>query len=605
MASLGNNSEGDTFFSDHLSHFSGARTNPYAIQVAAQICKDFKLSVAGQRRLNKALNDLPVIEAFDPKLSFGWSIDHIIRSPRVHQFGYEHLTIVITLAECVHETYAAEVFHCLASRVLPPGQNTPHIYQWLDLLHFCNGILANDDFAVVVESFILLDPHSVVPGGKYSSDRCLVPPDSVADALLALFDLTSGKRETLTLRGGAIIGWIAALAEHFCGLPVTIESKGHEHLHGPKEGAKLNLIYTEKPELILEQNGMQPLVKEVSTISLAPFSRQIHFLPYGGRISWQTLLQQVFGQSYHDLEHIHAKAMYIAIGTAFRAIEGAKDASSISVKAGPHTRLTNPPLDVDVEQLTTRTTAYLSSLQKGQARIERQFRLSPQEAAKTHMDQLHYLASKCQCVVCRSASDGSATSNGTISSSVNNETAHTGYCLPSIVETVVMIALMLSRVVLDHPINPSREGVQLLYKLRTDRFTKTNEHNTLSSSPNTVASLYDDVPNATTGYVLRMAVKFFAGGHLPPLGDHLLPEELLAIAHEGICAFASELVSGKNVKRDMKGMISIVNGGFGISRKTYRLATWSPRKPGGRETWQWEEIDIEHLKGNGGKLWMK
>lgn len=594
----------DTFFSDHLSQFSGARTNPYAIQVAAAVCKDFKLSVGGQRRLNKALNDLPCIDALDPRLSFAWSMEHVIRSPRVHQFGYEHLTIVITLAECFHEAYAAEVFHQLAKRSLPAGQSTPHIYQWLDLLHFCNGILATDEFSSIVENFVLLDPYSVTPGGKYSSDRCLVPAASFADALIAVSQLTCGKRESLTLRGGGAIGWVAALAEQFFGLTVTIESKQHDHLHGPARDAQLNLIYTEKPELVIEDGTMETLTKELSTISLSPYSRQIHFLPFGGRVYWSTLLQQVFGQSFHDLE-IHSKSMYAAIGSAFRAIEGAKDSSSINPKQGPHAILSSPPEEPSAQSLVDRLTAYVSSLQRGGAKMEKQLRLTQQEAAKVHFEEIHYLASKCRCVHCHKAADDPSAANQTAPTSNGN--GNIGYCLPGIVETIVMIGLMLSRIVVDRQINPSREGIQLLYKLRTDRFTKTSDHNVIVPKPNTVSALYDDVLHAPTSYIIRMACKFFAGGHMPPLGDHLLPSESVALAHEGICAFASELVGGRGVRRDMKGMVRVVNGGFSIGQKTYRIGAWSPKRPSGREGWQWEDVDLSHLSGNGSgaKLWVK
>lgn len=599
---------GKDFLSDHLAHFSGARTNPYAIQVAAQICKDFKLSVAGGRRLNHALNDLPCVDAVDPKLSFAWSLEHIIRSPRVHRFGYEHLTIVITLAECFHETYAAEVLDHLAKQTLPPEQNTPHIYQWVDLLHFCNGILATDDFSLMVERFILLDPYSVTLGSKYSVDRCLVPPDSFARAMLALSELTCGKRESLTLRGGGVLGWIAALAEAFYGLTVTIESKSGDHLHGPKGGAMLNLIYSDKPELILEHGEMHQLTKEITTVSLSPFSQQIHFLPFGGRIAWRVLLQEVFGASYQKLEHDHSKTMYSIIGTAFRAIEGAKDNASISVKHGPHAALANPPTEPDSQNITNTLVAYLSSLQRGAAKIERQFKLTPQEAAKTHLDQIFYLAKECNCPVCHNVVGDNPQPDSSGKDFSAPDALSSGYCLPAIVSTIVSLGLLLSRIVQDRPIAPSREGVQLLYKTRADRFSKTSDHNTdrTTTSPNQIAALYDNIPIAPTSPICRMTVKLFAGGHLPPLGSDLLPDECVAIAHEGVCAYAAELCSGKNAKRDMRGMIKVVNGAFGIRQKTYRLVAWAQEKPGGHESWQWEEIELDHLKGlQGGRLWMK
>ncbi|KAK5085197.1 hypothetical protein LTR05_004477 [Lithohypha guttulata] len=553
------------FYYDNLSAFAGARTNPYAIQVATQICKDFKLSVNGQRRLNKALNDLPCVDAADPKLSFAWSMDHVIRNPRVHQYGYEHLTIIITLAECFHETYAAEVFYHMSKQALPRDRNTPHIYQWLDLLHFCNGILANDDFGLVVENFILLDPYSVVPGSKFSADRCLVPPESMAAALLALSELTCGKRESLTLRGGGAVGWMAALSELFFGLAVRIVSKDGNHLYGLESGAGLHLIYTEKPELILDH---------------------------------------IFGHDFHVLEHEHSKVMYTAIGSAFRAIEDAKDNSSISVKQGPHASLANHAPYVSAGLLIEMLTSRLYGLQRGAARMERQLKLTPQEAAKLHLEQLRVLADQCRCTSCHEETAGQCGRITTRSKDVNN--IEPGYCLPSIVTTIITIGLLLSRIVLEQPINPSREGVQLLYKLRSTRSPTSLSHDTTSSSPNNITAYYDNILTAPTGLICRMAVKLFAGGHLPPLGSDLLPAECVAIAHEGICAYAAELCNGRGLRKDYHGMVMVVNGGLAIRQKSYRLAVWSAAKPGGREGWQWEDIKLSHLDESGsGRLWMK
>ncbi|KAK5103922.1 hypothetical protein LTS08_003345 [Lithohypha guttulata] len=531
-------------------------------------------------------------------------MDHVIRNPRVHQYGYEHLTIIITLAECFHETYAAEVFYHMFKQALPRDQNTPHIYQWLDLLHFCNGILANDDFGLVVENFILLDPYSVASGSKFSADRCLVPPESMAAALLALSELTCGKRESLTLRGGGAVGWIAALSELFFGLAVRLASKDGNHLYGLESGARLHLIYTEKPELILDHSTMPQLAKEVTTANLSSLSRQINFIPFGGRVTWRTLLPQVFGHDFHVLEHEHSKVMYTAIGSAFRAIEDAKDNSSISVKQGPHASLASHAPYVSAVLLIETLTSRLYGLQRGAARMERQLKLTPQEAAKLHLEQLRLLADQCPCISYHEETAGQCGRILTRPKDVND--IEPGYCLPSIVTTIITIVLLLSRIVLEQPINPSKEGVQLLYKLRSTRFSTSLSHDTTSSSPNNIAAYYDNIFTAPTGLICRMAVKLFAGGHLPPLGSDLLPTECVAIAHEGICAYAAELCNGKGSRKDYHGMVMVVNGGLAIRQKSYCLAVWSAAKPGGREGWQWEDIKLSHLyETGGGRLWMK
>lgn len=239
--------------------------------------------------------------------------------------------------------------------------------------------------------------------------------------------------------------------------------------------------------------------------------------------------------------------------------------------------------------------------------MERELRSSPQDAAKTHIEQIYLLAAACNCGICSSISPTKHTGlNG--SSASSHTDPPTGYCLPAVVETIISIGLLLSRIILAHPLNPSREGVQLLYKTRADKLYRTQEHGscTLTPSPNAIAALYDNLLIAPTSQILRMTVKFFAGGHLPILGSDLLPSETVAVAHEGMCAYAAELAGGRGVRKDMKGMVRVVNGGFGIRQKMYKVAVWTSKRPGGREGWQWEEVVVEHLSGEaGGKLWFK
>ncbi|KAK6365834.1 hypothetical protein LTR64_008670 [Lithohypha guttulata] len=426
----------------------------------------------------------------------------------------------------------------------------------------------------------------------------------MAAALLALSELTCGKRESLTLRGGGAVGWIAALSELFFGLAVRLASKDGNHLYGLESGARLHLIYTEKPELILDHSTMPQLAKEVTTANLSSLSRQINFIPFGGRVTWRTLLPQVFGHDFHVLEHEHSKVMYTAIGSAFRAIEDAKDNSSISVKQGPHASLASHAPYVSAVLLIETLTSRLYGLQRGAARMERQLKLTPQEAAKLHLEQLRLLADQCPCISYHEETAGQCGRILTRPKDVND--IEPGYCLPSIVTTIITIVLLLSRIVLEQPINPSKEGVQLLYKLRSTRFSTSLSHDTTSSSPNNIAAYYDNIFTAPTGLICRMAVKLFAGGHLPPLGSDLLPTESVAIAHEGICAYAAELCNGKGSRKDYHGMVMVVNGGLAIRQKSYCLAVWSAAKPGGREGWQWEDIKLSHLyETGGGRLWMK
>lgn len=135
-----------------LSQCSGAEIDIYCQWVVMVVSLHLKQSIEGQRRINTALNNLPVYRLPDEKVQLGWTVEHALRNQGVHEGGYEHLAIEVLLTEAFHDQrYAARVLHELAVAYAGPEDIVPHFGQLLSQVHSSNGLFINTQFARLVE----------------------------------------------------------------------------------------------------------------------------------------------------------------------------------------------------------------------------------------------------------------------------------------------------------------------------------------------------------------------------------------------------------------------------------------------------------------------
>lgn len=188
-----------------LAQFCGARTEPFTGHVSWVLCRDFKVSIKGQRNMNNGLNNLAMHRTLDERLTFGWAEDNLIRTRLVHENAYEHLAIMIALSEAFHESYAARVMFEMAQMVAGHRDTTPHFRQWKNVIHSLNGAFSTTDFGILVEDYIRLDPYNVVTGINASTSQIPIPAKTVGEALIALDMVTVGKEKQLTITGSVLL----------------------------------------------------------------------------------------------------------------------------------------------------------------------------------------------------------------------------------------------------------------------------------------------------------------------------------------------------------------------------------------------------------------
>lgn len=176
-----------------LSRLSAANIDPFTLAVGHVLSAGFKLSIIGQKRLHEALS----------KLVSCSSIGNMIWS-----------------------AIAAMILSELAELHGAPEDLRPSLQQWLHLIRSCSGVLAGTNFSCVAERFMSLAGSRItVPRSRSLSGlRVAGNLKDIAKALKAMSLVSIGSLTSITIQGGLIYGWIAALGHGFLGLEVRIQS---------------------------------------------------------------------------------------------------------------------------------------------------------------------------------------------------------------------------------------------------------------------------------------------------------------------------------------------------------------------------------------------
>lgn len=567
-----------------LLRFSGARVDPYTRFVSSIIFRDINLSVRGQRNINNAFANLPVYDSIAPdqRLAFGWGTKNVIRDRAIHEsLSYDHLAILTALGENFHEVYGAKVLQALTSAIAGPEDTTPHFSQWRAALHACNGLLATTDFGILVEEYVRLDPYRVMIVKNFES---IFPPTSISEALQALMRVSAKHEKQVTFIGSAVIAWFGTIAEWLCELSVTVHDSAGTLLHSTHKGseAQVVLVFVEAPGIKFSFEPWKENGVDIAKLNITEqmYPSNVHTTPFSGRVAWQSLLPRIFGESFHYLDHDEAKAFGGMIGGAAKMFQGLalgegheKHTELVSIQNQSNTASYGAGL---VETLTN----WLPELRRFQGRMERALKLNHEEASRAYVEYLGKIRKTCHCGICTSKEEVDKEKEGL-------PPPH-GYCLAVIVETIISLGLVLSRMTVSPGIFPSRAGIQSFYagqvqKRLEARGLHWTEHFRL---------VYGNEWNAPDARRLQNAAQIFAGSR--PEKD--LPENLVALSHEGICAYFVALEKRKKVElQDQVKLIRVVSGGIAVREKVFDRACLGVVQDAAFED-PWEEAHYEHLE---------
>lgn len=566
-----------------LSQLSGANIDPFTLHFSRITFKDFKLSVQAQRNFNTALNNLPAFKTPDEDVQLGWGPSHVLHNPRVHVFGYDHLMLSSAMVECFSEEYAAAVISTLAKRHETDAVVSPLTSRFRSTVHVCNGILATTNFALVVDDRTRLNPYGQGYNHPSSNISGLIPPRDFARALEVLEQVSNGQREEATLMGGDIMGWFSTVAEWLLGLSVSIFDKDGKKLYDSHGGhvSQIKIVFVPKTSNSDTTAKLETLFADSLSLkeSETPLqSQSFGNLPFTGRVDWQSLLPKTFGQSYYRLDHQEAKTLGNALGAAARALEGLAT-------------ITHPNVNPDMISIQNRSNPaswgmgliqtisnWFPELRRLQGRMERAQKLEYSEAEALSIESAKQLEKLCGCGLC---------------STQNNPPFHgpqTGFCLTIMMETILALALSLSRITVIPQLYPSRAGVLAIYHSQCAKRIECKALTHISSERYKI--LYGNEWNASYSRRLQNCVAMFSGTW--PTTD--LPDNMVALSHQGICAYVLKLQQGDAAKPGSgEDVIRVVTGGICWKNKVYGRACLGSPLPHSTPAYEWEEINCTHM----------
>ena len=571
------------------AQFQAIGLSPYTINFSRIAHTRYKASTNGERTFFYCLTDPPVSHSNDPSLQFGWEDESIWRNIGLHQFEYGHLLLGAAISESLPESYAGAVLDYLAQEYETSERVKPSRAQWIHFATATKGLLTPSEFALIMDDRMRLDPYRVTSGHSTSCTNSLIPPETFAKAFDALGKLSLAGTGELTLAGGNFLGWFAAMAELFLDLNVEISSRDGQVLYTAKRDSKafLKLVFTDNVESI--KTSVQDLTESIAALTVVCEPDQEENMitrgPLAGRVGWDSFFPQNFENAFHLLAHQESKIFVQSIGGAARLFELlASDPNTPSSMISEWNRHNQAALGSGLIQTICN---WFPELRHLQGRLDRIQRLKTQEEISEKCNiGAQGLIRMCGCTICYVGHYVPETKDsGTLPQS---------FCLLALMETILNLALAMSRITVARHVYPSRAGVLCIYQRQVSKLleVKRMRPDEAQGDFGRVYTLFSRDWNANYSTRLQIAVAMFSGSW-PAVDIH---DNLMAIAHEGICAHVMDIQYGdKRAPRQDSEFIRINPGHISWKQKAYsRLSRGRPQDLP-QSDYTWERAHCEHL----------
>jgi hypothetical protein len=567
-----------------LSQFEGADIDFYTINFMRMAMEKIRIGAQGQRLFNHSLTNLPLQRSSDVRLQFGWGEQHTMRNLGVQLYEYEHLLLAAALGEYLSEPYAAAVLSMLAERYEDDERPKPRLASFHQFVRALNGVLATSEFPIVVDDRIRLNPYrdasDGMPFAKQPQETLSV--NAIVEALCSMNGPASDGSGRLVIAGGDVIGWFSAYADLCLGLDVTLVDEVGTELHRSNSGQngdwRLILKFC---RLATTSESSKANIWLRCPDSPGASSGQLGTVIHSGRVRPSAVFNQVFGSAFHTLAHAESKVFANALGGLARTWEFTVNQDDLSDEVISADNKKNPA-SWGIGLIQT-WTAWFPELRHLQGRMERALKLDHDGAAQQCEDSIRRLEPLCGCYICSTtAGSDEAPSN----------LPKDGFCLPTLMETIVMLGLALSRVVVTPNLFMSRAGVLAMYRSQIRKRLDLKKVHDDPTSWKRHIILFGEDWNAGFPKRILNALAMFSGSWPH---QHDQPESLVGLRHEGIVAYSLLLERGSKRGRSSDDqVIRVVTGSVNWRTRTLnRVCLGSP--PGSEIFCFWDRLKSSHL----------
>lgn len=442
-----------------LQRLSAADIDTYTILVGQLMAGSFQFGQEGRKRFEKAIMGLRSMQSMGNIVHFGFGIDSVIRNLATTEEGACLAVLCAAAAECYQEEYAASIMWELVRCYGAPNSFVPSAIQWKALVRACNGSLSSSSFPKIAEHFMGLDRRHGRANVDHWSGRNCSSADTLAQALLFIGKISTGKLESITIAGPSDAGWLAAIAEWMLDLRIVISTFGGTLLHANCEDVKqaqIRFIIGER----IEMDQSKDLEVQAKTYHLRDFTDVVNVREGAigktlvcGRIPWSTALSDTFGSYFRRLIDMR-QAFGKALGCAARVFEAVTDA-----EAGFHVTAASECFSYFSSSYGIGLVSFLCKtfpeLKVVRREMDEGASKSAEDALATYEACLVNINSGCKCEICRDED--------------KNKIIGGNLCLVVILETILVVTRSLSGISVAEDLDPLLVGLQAFYEKQVQR----------------------------------------------------------------------------------------------------------------------------------------
>ncbi|MCJ1403489.1 hypothetical protein MMC11_006712 [Xylographa trunciseda] len=310
-----------------LQRFASAGVQPASYQSVIAIGSQFQLSYRGEQYLQVAIDGLSGIVVNSLYMGFGYRC--LVREMWEMPGGVNCVALCACLAEAHTEADAAWILIELWRLLHSPDSYAPSHAQFMALIKSCAGVTAKTQFGQVI-SRMLGDQYKSQVGatvGSVGSSGLIwkvSKSKDVSKVLAALFKVSCGRLDSITVIGGSECAFVAALALWLFDLRVWVEGNSQNLLFSDVQNpadAQVLVQYSnlaERSAVMTSSTYTLPSYDEMFGSLTDPENQDIYLIP---RQSWDDCLSGLYGVAF---ERLQGKADILAtyLGSVARIYEG-------------------------------------------------------------------------------------------------------------------------------------------------------------------------------------------------------------------------------------------------------------------------------------------
>lgn len=290
-----------------LQRFAGWDMQPVTYGAGLALASRFRMSNEGRQRMNQTMQNLRSFPGLQKILWFGFGHQSFVKTMGDSQIGINCMALCSCLTEVHSEETAARVLEVLWELNRFPENYEPSHTQFLALVKACSGVVARSGFGNDLDA---MTGHGLWPFGQdrvYNSALKASNASDIARALDALFQITRGEIDTITLLGQNECAFVAAFAHWLFDLTIHIEDetgkvlfKSYEDLG--RENAQVVVIYTQEEEpRTLQQQATYVLPIGTDVISRYFSNSESRWI---WKVPWDGCLVRTFGPAIRVLSDV-------------------------------------------------------------------------------------------------------------------------------------------------------------------------------------------------------------------------------------------------------------------------------------------------------------